>query len=735
MYFRNIINRLNTIVLWHAVLLVQFLPNALFSQVFFDRNDSVEVSLDKEILNFPWTGGFNCCQFSVIDLNGDDIKDLFVFDKTGNRISTFVNTGKINEVSYRHAPEYISRFPNLSSWVLLSDYNNDGKEDVFSSTSGGIIVYKNISDATGLKFQLQKNLLMSDYGSLLNLYVSPSDLPAIIDVDDDGDTDILTFSILGNYVEWHKNLSRELYGHSDSLIYKLETSCWGKFEENNLSNAINLNVSCQERSALLGGERHSGSTLLALDYDGDLDKDIIIGDVSSKKLILLINGGDLKHALMVSQSFCFSSDTISAADISSFPAAFSLDLDNDDKNDIILSPNAPNVSENFESIYFYKNEGTSQLPAFVFQKNNFLQDNTLDFGEGAYPVIFDLDKDGKKDLFVGNYGYYNALGGNFISKIAYFKNNGTSLKPSYELISRDFASLSTSNRLNISPTFGDLDADGDADMIIGDQDGLIHYYECKSYSSNSFVEMPGKSYFNIDVGQAAAPFLFDVDADGKLDLIIGEKSGTLNYLPNHGTASNALYDTVIAFWGGVDVKSLGFTVGYSVPVAYLENGSIKLVVGSENGKLFLFDNVTNNLFGNFNLVTDFFGEIKEGIRSAPGQGDLNGDGLMDFVIGNYAGGLGFYAGNNKVSVFNGVELYSQFEVFPNPASQDLQVNFKDVNLVSAELIIYNLLGQVFLQQKISSKNNSVSLVNLPQGIYFVEISTDFGSMVKKIVKE
>ena len=63
------------------------------------------------------------------------IEDLFVFDRTGNKITTFLNNGN----SYSYAPEYEQLFPqSLTDWVLLRDYNNDNKKDIFCSVSGGI---------------------------------------------------------------------------------------------------------------------------------------------------------------------------------------------------------------------------------------------------------------------------------------------------------------------------------------------------------------------------------------------------------------------------------------------------------------------------------------------------------------------------------------------------------------------------------------------------------------------
>ena len=100
--------------------------------------------------NIPnaWSGGLNSCQLSEIDLNLDGTKDLFIFERTGNRILPFINNGISNTISYNYESEYINAFPNLSDWALLIDYNADGKEDLFAYNGGKVKVYRNSSSTT-----------------------------------------------------------------------------------------------------------------------------------------------------------------------------------------------------------------------------------------------------------------------------------------------------------------------------------------------------------------------------------------------------------------------------------------------------------------------------------------------------------------------------------------------------------------------------------------------------------
>ena len=113
-------------------------------QGFHQSQDIVVMKNGVELLN-PWAGGVNVPQFSPIDLNGDDILDLMIFDKNGDQINCFINNGTEGIVDYHYSPEYNLKFPELEDWVLLRDYNCDNKMDILSSHKGGIRVYKNTS--------------------------------------------------------------------------------------------------------------------------------------------------------------------------------------------------------------------------------------------------------------------------------------------------------------------------------------------------------------------------------------------------------------------------------------------------------------------------------------------------------------------------------------------------------------------------------------------------------------
>jgi len=77
-----------------------------------------------------------------------------------------------------------------------------------------------------------------------------------------------------------------------------------------------------------------------------------------------------------------------------------------------------------------------------------------------------------------------------LNKTAHYKNIGTAAQPSYSLITRDYAGISafatTNNLVGLVPTFGDIDGDGDKDMVLTDYYGKIHWIENTAGAGNAF---------------------------------------------------------------------------------------------------------------------------------------------------------------------------------------------------------------------------------------------------------
>lgn len=726
-------------------LVLLFIGFSIFSsaQLQFIRKDSVPVFKNSQQLNYAWTGGLNCTQYSEIDLNQDGIMDLFVFDRTGNKITTFLNSGTPNQIAYYPAMQYVSKFPRMHDWVILRDFNCDGKVDIFTSNSSKVEVYENISTiSTGLQFQLFTPNILADLTpnsthNIAPINVSWIDIPAIRDVDGDGDLDILNFGLNGYQVEFYKNRSEELFGSCDSLKFTLETLCWGEFTESQLDATITLNTPCAappiaSENASHNPLLHAGSCLECLDIDGDQDQDLIVGDLTNPNINLIRNGGTTTAALGDLVDVTFPNyDTAMTLQI--FGCGFHLDVDNDGQKDLLFSPNAFNSVENAKSVWYYHNNGTdSTMVAHLIQKD-FLQDKMIEVGEGAAPTYFDYDNDGDMDLFIGTRGYYNASGIPDV-KLSCYKNTGSQTTPTFTLLSEDFAGIFAAgiNMNGMSPTFGDLDGDGDKDLLIGDVNGKLNYFRKVPGNDTNFV-LDSTNYAGIDVGSFATPQLIDVDRDGKIDLLIGEQTGNINYYHNNGTVTNPTFSLVTPLFGNVIVTQAGFTTGYSTPFLYDNAGQYVLLCGSERGYLFRYDNIDGNLSGNFTLTDSLYVSQYEGGRIAAAATDLNNDGLMDVTIGNLAGGVSLFYGDNTISIAE-ISPETQFELFPNPASSQVTIDLALPVHDQIYFSIYDLSGKIVLRKELTEQKTNIPTYSLSNGIYICKVSSSKGfTLTKKLV--
>ena len=738
--FFKILNRKFVSMKKALLLSIIIIPFTIFGQFLYQSE--LSIIENGNLIKNPLTGGLNSCQLSNIDLNNDGKKDIFVFERVGDRVLCFLNDNDGVGTDFDYSQDYSKDFPDLNKWALLVDFNCDGKEDIFTYNDSYVRVYRNTSQGENLSFQIETQALISDLGPILSaIIISEVDIPSFIDVDGDQDIDVLTFKQSGGYVEYHQNQSQELYGNCDSLIFELKTDCWGEFFEG--LNTYDFN-SCNEDAIVEQAETrssgaHSGSSSLALDMDGDNDMDFILGDVSFNNLNLLINGGDSQNASMISvnQDFPIGNGSDISAEINSFPAAFYLDVNNDDVKDLVVSPNIDNNSENFESIMVFLNTAQENNPTFEFSQKNFLQDNTLDFGSGAYPTVIDYNNDGLKDLLIGNYGYFN--NSNPISQLALLRNIGSQSEPNFEVIDRDFGGLSTialDTILNetvkgLFPALADLDNDGDVDMIVGDNNGKIHYFKNNANAGQDAIfELENINFFNIDIGQHSAPYLYDMNGDNLFDLIIGQVDGTITYAENMGTIDNPVFNTLAEDFGGISVNNDESLYGFSAPFVFEQDNEINILIGSESGRIYHYKSINNDLSINFELISDNFQSIGKGKNTALLFDDFTNDGKRDLFLGMQSGGL-FYFINDSINT--SLDKYSNdflVKIYPNPSNNHLTIDTDKESQIS----IYSSIGRLILKQKISGIS-TIDISFLAPSYYLIHIKQNGVSEWRKIIKK
>ena len=138
------------------------------------------------------------------------------------------------------------------------------------------------------------------------------------------------------------------------------------------------------------------------------------------------------------------------------------------------------------------------------------------------------------------------------------------------------------------PSFVDLDGDGDLDLVVGAYDGTLRSFANNGAGGFSALTGAANPFDGLDVGSYSTPSFVDLDGDGDLDLVVGESSGTLRSFANNGAGGFSALTGAANPFNGLDVGS------YSTPsfVDLDGDGDLDLVVGAYDGTLATYENTT-----------------------------------------------------------------------------------------------------------------------------------------------
>ena len=706
-------------------------------QLVLDPQQDISVSDGEKQWSLPWIGGLNAAQYNKVDLDGDGVEELVIYDRSARTYLIF----KAENQKYVPAQDLCVLLPAIpDGWVLFVDYDGDGKKDIFSNGDRGIIVFKNIGQP-GRPVQWKKvadPLLTTGFSGKINLIANSADIPAIADIDSDGDMDILVYNFaIGGYIRYNKNLSMEMFGHADSLEFEINSRSWGEFEECD----CNLFAFSGETCADLSGGRvmhPGGKALLAFDADGDGDKDLLVGHEQCIELYFYENMGDKDSAFMVDYSNMFPEAT-TPANFHIFPAAYFEDLDFDGVKDLVVTPS---FEENYEfkidfthSNWFYKNTGTNDQPAFSFQQNNFLQRESLDFGENSVPACIDLNADGKTDLLVAANGYWN--GTNFSGYVIQINNIGSSQNPSFIVVSEDFLNLSSLNLINPIITFADFDSNGSMDMIYTGTVQLNFKLECWlipnkaggkgpaefDLSAKKLIALPASA------GPGDSPAFADVDGDGYVDLLLGKRNGALEYYRNK---SDNTFELVDGAFLGIERDFSQQRLNLVASVVDVDmDGRQDLIVTDATGEgriYFEFKEQLNNMdfvkLAHFNSHSKENERVKFDARTWVTAADLFGFGSQSLIAGGIRGGLQFFKNNETGSGSNDTNV--DVKLYPNPVFNTQNLSIKANRDVTVE--VFSVLGQKLREPFVVRKYNTALLdvSHLVNGPYIMRSVTGDG---------
>ncbi len=711
--------------------------------VAFEQN--IKVSDEKETLKLPWAGGLNSGQYYNIDLDLDGQQDLIIFDRTSEQFVPLISQNQ----EFVYAPEYSLYFPeNISNWVVFADYDGDGQQDLFTASGKrSITVYHNISDE-----QLAWELAADPLGTLgfsgveVAIQLNPSDIPAIIDVDNDGDLDIVVYNVNGRgNLEYYQNMSQEQNGNSNTLIFEARNDTWGEIRECGCGKFAFEGNSCADINGRVNDNNKQlhvgGKSLLAIDVDGDGDKDILSSDEGCGELYFLENMGTQEEALFTSFATNYPEEIPF-----SFSAAYYVDATHDGIKDLIIAPNVSGETVSGDNMtassWLYENVGTNEIHQFDFRERNFLQSEMIEVGENAAPVLADYDADGDLDLFIGNRGQIREDG--YYAGIYLYENTGSVINPAYTLITTDYLDLTEWQLQHVKVYFEDMNRDGLKDLLVSGAESSFsstaNFYWMPNQASNEQLS------WNFDPDQRQTLVLnfhpadqlefIDAENDGDLDIFIAKREGNLSYYQNQ--SSNGLPDWELITESAGGINSSIFNRNLSVLLYDFEgDGQEDLLRSDASGTMLLYPDFITQLEKEAIADTVFASnKSKEGILRVDNSvslaaAPLDDSGKTYILVGSPQGGIRLLSHSNE-----GVATKRSLLIYPNPTELGKQeVKVRAIDAIQwLQVISVNgaIVSNIDLQTE--TKEMTFDVTGLATGMYLIRVGDNQGKVhVEKLL--
>ncbi|HSF56021.1 MAG TPA: FG-GAP-like repeat-containing protein, partial [Algoriphagus sp.] len=404
-----------------------------FSQVVFEFDLEKSININGTQTPIPFSQGINSAQIQTIDLTGDGKEEWVIWDINSRQLQVFEKSGE----SFNLLPELAYFFPeDISGFLVLEDFDGDGKKDLFTSTALGIKAYRNTSQGSQISWTVAQNFLRLDGSG--NIQTNNLDTPLIRDLDGDGDLDLVIFNFAsGDFLEFYKNTSIERKGSVDIDGFAFPQSFWGNFVFCGCSD-FTFGERCDGRP-IFPTERidenarilHAGGhSILYRDFSGDGISDLVLGRDECNTLYYLPNLGSDFAPLFTS----FSREIPGIGNLPEFPLFHNGQFIDDD---LIISLNTSETSFDYK-IDFAKS--IVKLDENGNQDPNFVQSQLFDLGENTRP-FFKGNKFGGELWLTANVKTGQNVAGQAF-RMAY---NGSQ----FELLESDWRDLSELNLLDL----------------------------------------------------------------------------------------------------------------------------------------------------------------------------------------------------------------------------------------------------------------------------------------------
>ena len=642
------------------------------------------------------------------DLNGDNAYDLLVGTRSG-KINVFYNSGSIQDALF--CPEFeIKNPPNISCKFQpeiaadigplidaspdLIDWDQDKDLDlVVGKSNGKLNFYLNKGDRYAPEWELKsRNFQFIDTGG--NVF------PKFHDLDEDNFPELF-LGTTSSMVIYYKN--KEILRDKLSKINTIQ------LEKLNVSTSIEntLSLACDQLGGLpdcltilsaaldvpkeikiseikeflpyiLRPELSFNSNILDDAHSSGITKDSLEVKNKSENNIKKhkTNHINSKNILTSNKLWLVSRNFLNIGKLGRnvlFSSISSGDWNEDGRLDILLGSKSG-------EIFAFENRATN---GFDWYPINFpaLKKNNREF---SYPVLADID--GDKDLDI--------ISGNKEGKLEWILNSGTQKKPNWEVYDLNLSQIDVGNFS--TPLLKDMDSDNDLDILTGNGKGLLIYYENNGNNNSPKYVLKSTRITGIRMKANSAPSFWRWNKDKYPDLFVGNREGIIKLITHLPPEKSQIFrGWTLESEEWQKIKSIGHSTPHFADfdgdnktdfmmgdkqgnLIFWKNGGVKILENiDENNTLILKENSledeskikkdSNNVpeldesrtaqenqldesfDPKFELITDKYGDLEFGQRAFPAFMDIDGDQILDLIVGNKAGELRYYRQENSFS--------------------------------------------------------------------------------------
>ena len=688
------------------ILILLWIATPLFAQQVKELELSKTIQVRGQVLPNGFSLGINAAQVQSLDLTGDGKEEWVVWDINSRQLQVFEKKGE----QFLIRPELSYFFPtDVSGFLILADFDLDGKKDLFTSTALGVKAYRNTSSGIQISWTLAQNFLRLEGAN--NIPANNLDTPLLQDLDGDGDLDLLLFNFaVGDYLEYYQNTSIERKGSPDIDGFAFPVRHWGGFEFCGCGQ-ISFGLTCDGRSLANPAtpldearvQHAGGHSLLYRDFTGDGIPDLLLGREECSSLYFLPNVGTSSNPKFTS----FSKELPGFGSLPEFPRFHAGQFL---EESLIVSLNTNEIAAPFgidfaQSIVRLEKGTGKMLPIF--------QDQILDLGENTRPFFRGTSFSGELLVTANGKKGTKVLGQAY--RMGY---TGTKL----EMLEEDYLGLSELNLLDLTLLDHTSVSKENYLLVLGTR------------TSSTGVPTPvllrreeasWKEFALSGLSLRTGDQLVLYGYQGKDQLLVAAQNGSLTQYEVDLTTRSVrlLASNFLGFQDNPANRNLNVTIRsgerpdlYSVDQTgrvYRTRDFLNVPIREE--VLVRIQNQDLPLrLGRSNWLSV--------VKSSLGEED-------DLILGTRGGGLLYLSAASTDGDAAGVFSVTSF---PNPSSGSFQV----VSSLPATGRMVSSLGQVLLSEIVLPARRAVlvDIPNLAPGIYFLQMQTEEGHVtVQKIL--